>query len=110
MLSHIFTRVGYWPELIDPGAWGREEDDMTMVARKSLSDDLIKRCDQRAFTYDRHNKFFTEDFEELRNANSLTLNIPKEFGGQGLSLAETGKELRRLAYPSPSSCRPSSSW
>jgi alkylation response protein AidB-like acyl-CoA dehydrogenase len=66
-----------------------------------LSSDLLERCAQRAPAYDRANEFFTDDFEELKNAGFLKLNIPKEFGGQGLSLAETGQELRRLAYKAP---------
>jgi alkylation response protein AidB-like acyl-CoA dehydrogenase len=75
---------------------------MTMVARNQfLSEDLIERSGQRAHGYDRDNKFFTDDFKELRDAGFLTLNIPKEFGGKGMSLAETGQELRRLAYRAP---------
>ena len=75
---------------------------MTMAVRNwFLSDDLIERCGQRAPAYDRDNKFFTDDFEELKNAGFLKLNVPKEFGGQGMSLAETGLELRRLAYRAP---------
>jgi alkylation response protein AidB-like acyl-CoA dehydrogenase len=71
------------------------------VRNRFLSDDLIGRCGQRAPAYDRDNKFFTDDFEELKNAGFLKLNVPKEFGGQGMSLAETGLELRRLAYRAP---------
>jgi alkylation response protein AidB-like acyl-CoA dehydrogenase len=75
---------------------------MTIAMRNQfLSDGLIERCGQRASAYDRDNKFFTDDFEELRNAGFLKLNIPREFGGHGLSLAETGKELRCLAYRAP---------
>jgi alkylation response protein AidB-like acyl-CoA dehydrogenase len=75
---------------------------MTMAVRnRFLSDDLIGRCGQRAPAYDRDNKFFTDDFEELKNAGFLKLNVPKEFGGLGMSLAETGLELRRLAYRAP---------
>ena len=71
------------------------------VRNRFLSDDLIGRCGQRAPAYDRDNKFFTDDFEELKNAGFLKLNVPKEFGGLGMSLAETGLELRRLAYRAP---------
>jgi alkylation response protein AidB-like acyl-CoA dehydrogenase len=71
------------------------------VRNRFLSDDLIERCGQRAPAYDRDNKFFTDDFEELKNAGFLKLNVPKEFGGQGMSLAETGLELRSLAYRAP---------
>ena len=66
-----------------------------------LSAGLIERCGQRAAGYDKENKFFSDDFEELKDAGFLKLNIPKEFGGTGMSLAETGQELRRLAYRAP---------
>jgi hypothetical protein len=48
--------------------------------------------------YDEENRFFQEDFEELRDAGYLRMNVPKEFGGRGLSLAEVCQEQRRLAY------------
>jgi len=67
-----------------------------------LSDEIITRCGERASTYDRENRFFTEDFEELRAAGYLKMVIPKELGGQGMSLAEVCNEQRRLAYRAPS--------
>ncbi len=67
-----------------------------------LSDEIINRCGERASTYDRENRFFTEDFEELRAAGYLKIVIPKELGGQGMSLAEVCNEQRRLAYRAPS--------
>ncbi|HMB77943.1 MAG TPA: acyl-CoA dehydrogenase family protein [Kiloniellaceae bacterium] len=63
-----------------------------------LSEDLLARCRERAPGYDRDNRFFSEDFEELREAGYLLLAVPKEFGGHGLSLAEVCLEQRRLAY------------
>src|SRR2546423_6700560 len=62
-----------------------------------LSDDMLERFGGRAATYDRENRFFTEDFEELRDAGYLTLPIPREFGGLGMSLAQVCREQRRLA-------------
>jgi alkylation response protein AidB-like acyl-CoA dehydrogenase len=62
-----------------------------------LSDDLLERCAQRAAIYDRENRFFFEDFEELRKAGYLLAAVPKEFGGLGLTLAEVCQEQRRLA-------------
>ena len=67
-----------------------------------LSDEIINRCGERASTYDRENRFFTEDFEELRAAGYLKMVIPKELGGPGMSLAEVCNEQRRLAYRAPS--------
>src|ERR671932_2694087 len=66
-----------------------------------LSDELIARCGERAPLYDRENRFFAEDFEELRAAGYLKLAIPRELGGLGLSLAEVFREQRRLAYRAP---------
>jgi alkylation response protein AidB-like acyl-CoA dehydrogenase len=66
-----------------------------------LSDAFIARCGERAAGYDRDNRFFTEDFEELRAAGYLTIAVPEELGGQGLSLAEVCREQRRLAYRAP---------
>src|SRR5262245_53046410 len=66
-----------------------------------LSDDLIGRCGSRAATYDRENRFFTEDFEELRAACYLKMAVPEHLGGRGMSLAEICREQRRLAYRAP---------
>jgi hypothetical protein len=38
--------------------------------RSVLSDGLIQACGERAAVYDRENRFFTEDFEELRAAGT----------------------------------------
>jgi alkylation response protein AidB-like acyl-CoA dehydrogenase len=71
---------------------------MVATGGQILSDDLLKRCMERAATYDRDNKFFTEDFEELRDAGYLNAAVPKELGGLGLNLAEVVQQQRRLAY------------
>lgn len=68
-----------------------------MPSRPILSEDLLQRCAERATGYDRENRFFFEDFEELRQANYLLAAVPKEFGGLGLTLAEICQEQRRLA-------------
>jgi len=67
----------------------------------SLSEDVIARCGSRAAGYDRENRFFAEDFEELRAAGYLKMAIPTELGGHGMSLAEVCREQRRLAYRAP---------
>jgi alkylation response protein AidB-like acyl-CoA dehydrogenase len=69
--------------------------------RPVLSDDMLQRFLQRAPVYDRENRFFTEDFEELRDAGYLTMAIPRELGGRGYTLAETCREQRRLGYYAP---------
>jgi alkylation response protein AidB-like acyl-CoA dehydrogenase len=66
-----------------------------------LTQEMLMRFDSRAATYDRENRFFDQDFEELRAAKYLVLPVPTEFGGSGLSLAEVCREQRRLAYYAP---------
>jgi alkylation response protein AidB-like acyl-CoA dehydrogenase len=63
-----------------------------------LSEEVLARCHQRAPGYDRENRFFDEDFEELRTSGYLTMAVPRDFGGGGLRLAEVCREQRRLAY------------
>ena len=57
-----------------------------------LSDHLLDRCGRRAAGYDRENRFFDEDFAELRDAGYLKLAVPKDLGGYGLTLAEVCRE------------------
>ncbi len=53
---------------------------------------------KRAPMFDRENRFFTEDFEDLKKSSYLTLAVPIELGGQGLNLSEVCQEQRVLAY------------
>lgn len=66
-----------------------------------LSPELLARCAERCAVYDRENRFFQEDFDELRQAGYLTVNVPKDMGGGGMSLAEVCRLQRRLAYHAP---------
>jgi alkylation response protein AidB-like acyl-CoA dehydrogenase len=66
-----------------------------------LTTDLLDRCAERAATYDKENRFFTEDFEELRRSGYLLAAVPTELGGLGLNLAEVCREQRLLAHRSP---------
>jgi alkylation response protein AidB-like acyl-CoA dehydrogenase len=66
-----------------------------------LSEEILARCHERAPIYDRENRFFDEDFEELREAGYLKMAVPKELGGMGMSLAEVSREQRSLAYHAP---------
>jgi alkylation response protein AidB-like acyl-CoA dehydrogenase len=70
-------------------------------ARPVLTDEMLQRFAQRAPVYDRENRFFTEDFEELRDAGYLTMAVPRELGGRGYTLAEVCREQRRLGYYAP---------
>jgi alkylation response protein AidB-like acyl-CoA dehydrogenase len=67
----------------------------------ALTEDMLLRFQQRAPGYDRENRFFTEDFEELKRAGYLLLAVPKELGGPGMTLAEVCREQRRLGYYAP---------
>jgi alkylation response protein AidB-like acyl-CoA dehydrogenase len=71
---------------------------MTAPFKSILADAMLKRFGDRAPGYDRENRFFQEDFDELRQAGYLTLAVPRELGGQGATLAECMREQRRLAY------------
>ncbi|HEX7658813.1 MAG TPA: acyl-CoA dehydrogenase family protein, partial [Pseudonocardiaceae bacterium] len=51
--------------------------------------------------YDRENRFFTEDWEELKQSGYLLCTVDKKFGGGGLGLDEYLKLVRRLAYVAP---------
>jgi alkylation response protein AidB-like acyl-CoA dehydrogenase len=74
---------------------------MSMMASKvetGLTDQMLARFARRAPEYDRDNVFFTDDFEELRQAGYLRLAVPSELGGGGLSLAGVAQHQRRLGY------------
>lgn len=66
-----------------------------------LTEEMLTRFASRAATYDKENRFFTEDFEELRVSKYLIGAVPAELGGGGLNLAESCREQRKLAYYAP---------
>jgi len=66
-----------------------------------LSEELLHRCAERGAGYDRDNKFFHDDFADLKKAGYLTMAVPRELGGRGLTLAQVCREQRRLAYHAP---------
>lgn len=66
-----------------------------------LTDDMLARFDERAPIYDRENRFFDEDFEELRDSGFLRAAMPTEFGGSGVGLDGYSSLARRLAYVAP---------
>ena len=67
----------------------------------SIPQEILERCHERAPIYDRENRFCQEDFDELKEAGYLNMAVPKEMGGQGMSLAEVANETQRLAYYAP---------
>jgi len=75
---------------------------MTSVAdRPVLAEDMLARFAARAPEYDRQNRFFSDDFEELRASGYLKYVVPREFGGGGASLPDYVHVIRQLAYSAP---------
>src|SRR6516165_12703738 len=76
---------------------------MAMIAtdEEILPTTLLHRFAERCGGYDRENRFFDEDFEDLRDAGYLTMPVPKDLGGAGFTLAEVCREQRRLGYYAP---------
>ena len=72
-----------------------------ILAESWLTDEMLARFESRAATYDRENRFFDQDFEELRSSGYLKLPLPSEFGGAGVTLAGMCRQQRRLAYHAP---------
>ena len=73
----------------------------TTTIENVLTDDMLARFDERAPMYDRENRFFQEDFEELRDSGYLTIAVPRELGGLGLGIDDVVKLQRRLASVAP---------
>lgn len=71
------------------------------LTEELLTESVVERCRGRAAGYDRENRFFVEDFEELRAAGYLKAVVPTELGGSGLSLADSCRLTRRLAGYAP---------
>ena len=67
-------------------------------SRPFLTERMLAQFADRVRGYDRDNRFFVEDFQDLREAGYLQLAVPAELGGMGFSLAEVVREQRRLAY------------
>jgi len=66
-----------------------------------LTEETLDRCAERAAIYDLENRFFDEDFDELRSSGYLVMAVPTEFGGLGMNLAQVCQEMRRLSRRSP---------
>ncbi len=62
---------------------------------------MLARFADRAPSTIARTRFFTEDFEELRQAGYLAIAVPAELGGRGLSLADAVREQRRLGSFAP---------
>lgn len=71
------------------------------LAEKYLPAEVCERFRERAGAYDRENRFFDEDLEELKSLGYLTLFVPDAYGGPGLSLHEVSRLQQRLASAAP---------
>ncbi len=71
---------------------------MVATTTSPLTDEMLARFAERAPAYDRDNRFFQEDFDELKASGYLNIALPPEFGGPGMSLAEVAQLQRKLAY------------
>lgn len=63
-----------------------------------LTDEMLARFDERAPTYDRENRFFDEDWDELRASGYLLAAVPEALGGSGLGIDDIVALQSRLAY------------
>jgi alkylation response protein AidB-like acyl-CoA dehydrogenase len=66
-----------------------------------VSQELLDTMRSRAAGYDRENRFFQEDFNDLRAAGYLRMALPKQFGGLDMTLLEVARETRRVAQYAP---------
>ena len=73
----------------------------TTTTKDVLTEDMLARFDERAPQYDRENRFFYEDFEELRASGYTKIALPEDFGGPGLRLDECLTLQKRIAYVAP---------
>lgn len=73
----------------------------TPTSFRPLSDEQLESFRERAAGYDRDNRFFAEDLDELRAAGHLTAAVPTDLGGGGVDLATLAAEQRRLARHAP---------
>jgi alkylation response protein AidB-like acyl-CoA dehydrogenase len=83
------------------GSPAQELGPLAASAGSLLTGEMLARFESRAATYDRENRFFDQDFEELRTTGYLRLPVPVELGGAGFTLAQMAREQRRLAYYAP---------
>ncbi len=74
---------------------------MQVAQATVLLDSMLEGFASRSTHNDLENTFFSEDFEELKEAGFLKIAIPKELGGLGYNLAKVCAEQRKLAYHAP---------
>ncbi len=73
----------------------------TLERQTLISDEMLARFRERAPGYDRDNKFFQEDWDEIKATGFLTVLVPSDLGGGGYSLPQYVKEIQRIAEYAP---------
>lgn len=73
-------------------------DNLETTSGDILTDDMLDRFHERAPIYDRENRFFSEDFQELKEAGYLTMSLPRDLGGRDFRLDQVAKLQRQLGY------------
>lgn len=102
ILPYVLVLIGKPPyKGINPTQENEKHMTAPTLERLDLHEDMLERFGQRAGVYDRENRFFAEDFEELRQIGYLKMAIPTDLGGYGITLAEVCKQQRKLARLSP---------
>ena len=71
------------------------------LAERYLPDDRLARFRERAARHDEENSFFQDDFDELRACGYLTMLVPQEQGGAGISINQAARLQQRLAGAAP---------
>lgn len=71
------------------------------IERTMISQEMLNRFRDRAPIYDRENRFFQEDWDEVKASGFLTALVPADLGGGGLSLAEYCTQLQEIAKYAP---------
>ena len=74
---------------------------MSVISTGIIPATTLETFRSRAAGYDRENRFFQEDFDDLRQVGYLRMAVPKELGGLGFSLADVARETRSLASYAP---------
>ena len=74
---------------------------MVVAVDELLTEQMLSRFDERAPVYDRENRFFDEDFQELKDSGYLLAAVPTELGGSDLRLDEYVRLQRRIGYVAP---------
>jgi alkylation response protein AidB-like acyl-CoA dehydrogenase len=68
---------------------------MSVISTGILPTTTLETFRSRAAGYDRENRFFQEDFDDLRQAGYLRMAVPKELGGLGFLLADVARKTKK---------------